>query len=517
MPLVRRVKLAVLGVAAATLVVTGCVFRTAKIDRVDPKGTSIVETSVKAHLLDGTTIIYPTGFVVRDNTVVTRGSAHRYALGSNVPTAAGPIPLDSVVGMESFGVQNHVAKSVVVSTIGIVGGAAAGIVLLKALFGSCPTFYADSAGTELLQGEGFSYAIAPMFEQRDVDRLRIIDAHDGRITLRVRNEALETHYINHLELVEIDRRADELAVGDNSGRPLLVRNVTVPSMRDRAGRNVTTIMAALDNNAYSTEESVIRNVTSSDLRDYIDLEVPAGKDVDSVAIVLDMRNSLLNTVLLYENILGAPGARSLDFLAKDMSRLGTAVEMGRWYAANMGMRVSVMDNGEYRQVARLGDTGPIAYHKVGVVIPAITGANGKIKVRLSFVADDWRIDGIAVTSDFRRPGFKLVHASRVTMADPQQNAASLAALEDPDESYVITGPGQAFSVEFDVGQSTSARSWLLASQGYYTEWVRGSWIKSASGKAFTADNSSLATAVASWHSQRTDMERRFYETRIQAR
>lgn len=103
------------------------------------------------------------------------------------------------------------------------------------------------------------------------------------------------------------------------------------------------------------------------------------------------------------------------------------------------------------------------------------------------------------------------------MPDPSQNAAALAAITDADESYLQTTPGQALSVEFNVGSNPSPRSWLLASQGYYTEWVRGAWIKSATGKQFVPNDATLADAVASWHSKQVEMEKQFYNSRIAAR
>ena len=103
------------------------------------------------------------------------------------------------------------------------------------------------------------------------------------------------------------------------------------------------------------------------------------------------------------------------------------------------------------------------------------------------------------------------------MPEASQNAAALAAIGDADESYLQTSPGQALSVEFDVGSKPSPRSWLLASQGYYTEWIRGAWIKSATGKQFVPDDVTLADAVASWHAKQKEMEKQFYNSRIAAR
>jgi hypothetical protein len=70
-------------------------------------------------------------------------------------------------------------------------------------------------------------------------------------------------------------------------------------------------------------------------------------------VVLRARNSLLNTVLLYDVMLGARGARALDWVGSDLERVGPALELGNWYATRMGMRVG----GDVYFVALLGALG----------------------------------------------------------------------------------------------------------------------------------------------------------------
>ena len=64
----------------------------------------------------------------------------------------------------------------------------------------------------MLEAEAFSYSIAPMFESRDVDRLAVGVDDQGEVRLEVRNEALETHYINHFELIEVGHASHEQVV-----------------------------------------------------------------------------------------------------------------------------------------------------------------------------------------------------------------------------------------------------------------------------------------------------------------
>ena len=127
------------------------------------------------------------------------------------PKATSRVSLDSVVGVETFEGRRLAAQTIVVSTAATAVTGAAAIVLLKVLFGSCPTLYADTGTGPVLQAEGFSYAIAPLLEQRDLDPLRVRPDADGLIRLELRNEALETHYINNIELLAVRHARDARA------------------------------------------------------------------------------------------------------------------------------------------------------------------------------------------------------------------------------------------------------------------------------------------------------------------
>jgi hypothetical protein len=421
--------------------------------------------------------------------------------------------------MEAFDNNYNVPASVVASAGATVLGVIGTAVLAVAIFGSCPTFYADSAGTQVLQAEGFSYSIAPLFEKRDVDRIRLTPTADGTVILYVRNEALETHYINHLELIEVTHNSGETAFPDQQRRAIVVSGISAPAfVRDRAGRDIAELVRAADGVSFSSDPERVRNVSAGDLDDYIDLTIAAPKGADSVAVLLDMRNSLLNTVLLYDHMLAAPGIRSLDWVGRDINHIGNAIAMGRWYNSRMGMRISVLDGGKYRQVARISDSGPIAYRDNAIVVPAIRSGGDSVRVRLSFIADNWRIDAIRTATALRRPRTKLVSAARVKMLDAAQNSPALASLREADEAYLITSPGQSFNAEFDVGKpAPGTRTYMLASQGYYTEWVRGSWIKNASGKRFAPSDAFLVEAIRDWRSKQSEMENQFYSTRISVR
>jgi len=493
------------------------------VDRPATTGDSVtVATPVKAHLIDGSTVVFRRGVRVVGGMVSGEGT--RYSLTLQDSTAVTGLALDSVVGMESFQTVIDGPKTLLVSTLATVGAGLAAVGIACAIdpkcFGSCPTYYSDSAGTLVLEAEGFSYSVAQLFEARDVDRLRFRAGPDGIMRLEVRNEAFETHFINHLELLEVRHASDETVLPDELNRPLVVRDfVSAASARDRLGRNVRAILAAPDGNVYRTDTRVLSRARVGDLEDAIELAVPAPAGADSVVVVLRVRNSLLNTILFYDIMLGDPGARSLDWVGHDLRQVGPAVELAQWYQKKMGMHIAVRDGARFREVAHLKDTGPVAWKDVAIVVPVLEGHS--VRIRLSFPADNWRIDRVAVATHFRRPP-PVVHVlTEVLDAAGQPDTTARANLAAADGRYLETTAGQRFTAAFEVGSAPPAgvaHTFLLASQGYYTEWVRRGWLVAPrAARTFVPSDTALADAIARWRVTQDTLEARFMATRVPVR
>jgi hypothetical protein len=522
------------GVAILSAALASCtIYNTPRVAPLAAAATgtpAVVESPVKVHLLDGSTAVYPLGVIVAGDTVRsarTTPKAVRYGLSLEVVGPAGSIPLDSVVGMESYQDAVNVPASAILSTLAVgvsALGIAATVVVISCInnpkcFGSCPTFYSDSAGTAVLEAEGFSYSIAPLFEARDVDRLRAQADSAGDLRLEVRNEAFETHYINQLGLLEVRHGVDELVLPGSRDEPLATSGFASPAAaRDRAGRDVLAELLAADGRTFRSSSATLDHVTAEDANDYIDLTFPAPAGRDTVALVFRMRNSLLNTVLLYELMLGDPGVRSLDWLGRDLQQIGPAARLGRWYVEHMGMRVAVRDGALLKEVARIPDTGPVAWKDVAVLVPVPRGDT--LRVRLSFPADDWRIDQVRLARDVRRPPVRTLEAVQVTTADRTEDTSALASIHAVDERYLVTSPGQRFWLRFHPGPTAgdSRRTFLLSSQGYYIEWLRGSWVRSEHLAAtFEPSDNALVQTMRRWRAEADDLERRFAATRVPVR
>ncbi|HEV8495819.1 MAG TPA: hypothetical protein VGQ56_03090 [Gemmatimonadaceae bacterium] len=493
-------------------------------------GPVTIGSPVKAHLIDGSTVIFRRGASI--GYVAVEGDGVRYPFLQAAPSrTVSRVPFDSIVGLETFEGKQLVAQSLVVSAAATAVTAVATVGLLKALFGSCPTVYADTGTGPVLEAEGFSYAIAPLLEQRDVDALHARPDSDGVIRLELRNEALETHYINNIELIAVPHRVGSRVVPDQNDRVLIVEGLRpLSAAHDRAGRDMLPVLSAPDGQLFASATATVSSAREGDLDDWLDIEARDLPPGDSVAVVLRLRNSLLNTVLLYEGMLG--GRDAPGWLDVHLQRISSAIDLAEWYTRTMGLRVSVdgaprSANGDLWH-ARLSDVGPIAFRDVAIVLPRPSRDARSVRVRLRFVADNWRIDYAGVASTMSRPTSKMIPLSRVVVHTPDSSSstfndtAAVAALREADGRYLETMPGQRMMLEFAAtAQATSqgtTTTYLIAWQGWYREWVRGAWLAApVRTVAWTPGDGAMLTALRRWQSHQVEMERAFYSTRIPVR
>ena len=500
-------------VAALALVAAACVISTTNhVERTTLRpGATSVESPTRVHLADGSVAVFLYGVSV--DSAGVHGDGRRYSPLRDSSTRVGIVPLDSVVGAESYTRSVNEGRTLVYSAATTVGS----IALFKAIFGSCPTIYSGEGDSARLESEAFSYSIAPLLEKRDLDVLAAQPDAAGELRLEVRNEALETHHIDHVELIEVAHRAGETVLPAPYGDPVAFSAVVpVTTARDRAGRDVRRVLAAADDVPFGTDDSTLARAIDDERahEDWIDVTVPRPAGADSVAVVLRMRSSLLTTVLFYDYMLARPGARSLDWTARDLGRITTVAGLGRWYTRELGLRVQVQEGGAYRQVARLVDFGPIAWRNVAVVVPATSDS---VRIRLAFLADEWRIDRVAVAGRVRRVAGRAVPVSRVTDGDGREHADARDAIASPDARRLATSPGQRMRLHFLTGPARDggARTFLFAAQGYYTEWIRGAWLRApADTLPFDPARVKLGDVLRTWRERRPAMERDFFAQRV---
>lgn len=514
--LMRLIPLVALGLS------TACIVRTVSVEsmtRDQAVGTN-VRSPLKAFHTNGTITVFPRGARVSEDQVIGQGT--HYSLDLRRSTQVASVPLDSIVGIEAFhdGVNPAatLTGSVLIAAGVVIGAVAIACIADPKCFGSCPTIYSYEDGSEVLEAEAFSYSISPLLEGRDVDLLGVRPDADGILSLEIRNEALETHYINHLELLEARHDPGRRAYPNEAGRIVSVGPVLSASdARDRDGVSRAAELRSRDDLVFASSEERMRAVTSADYRDHVELTFPRPA-TDSAALVLRLRNSLLNSVLFYDLMLGSQGAEALQWLGTDVNRIGEAVELGRWFYETMGMRISVEDSEGWVPVARIGDSGPIAWKELAVTVPV--PETDELRIRLTFLADEWRIDYAALAPSVERAEVRPLPVMSVGRIGGAANAEFRARLAEPDEDYLVTTAGTALAVHFRASPvaDDADRTFFLASQGYYTEWIRPQWIRSAaSSDGFRTSPDLVVDLMSRWLEEKQEFEKRFYETRIPVR
>jgi hypothetical protein len=278
---------------------------------------------------------------------------------------------------------------------------------------------------------------------------------------------------------------------------------------------VTAEVREADEAAYESPRALLAGaVQGGDPADWLELSLPPG-DADTTYVVVRLRNSLLTTVLFYDMMLEPAGAAAADWVSEDLGRVGSAAALGAWYRRWMGLRAQVYRDGAWHEVGRLPDSGPIAWEEVAIAVPT---AGRAARLRLAFIADEWRIDAVGVAERPRRPATRALPPSRVISLDGSLEPDALSALRGPDRSYLETRPGHAFRVEFDLPSDATKPAVLLAAQGYYTEWIRRDWLRTGRAQGrFRPTDAVIPELLSRWSRERADLEARFFATRIPVR
>jgi hypothetical protein len=266
--------------------------------------------------------------------------------------------------------------------------------------------------------------------------------------------------------------------------------------------------------AFSSSVETIRSATTRDSRDHLELVFPH-PDSHEAVLILDLRNSLLNTVLYYDLMLGTAGAQALNWWGGSLEGVGKAFEMARWYVENLGLTLEMKEGNGWVEVAHLAATGPIAWKEVGLKIPI--PAEGPVELRLSFMADDWRIDRAALATPAEITDWTLLPVHQVIDEAGGADEEAKTWLASADDDYLVTYPGHSATLEFLPG-STRNTTYLLAAQGYYIEWVRPEWIRSAQQMPpFEAGQGSVERLMAAWLQKRDTFEDAFFNSKIPVR
>ncbi len=340
----------------------------------------------------------------------------------------------------------------------------------KSCFGSCPTFYIPGPAGEDLVAEGFSSSVAPVLEGADIDAIRGPVVGETQFQIQMRNEALETQVVRHVNLLAVPRILGARVFHTGRGEFMEASQVFEPIKAAGPEGSCIAAVRAMDGlERWSMADSI-------DLAERETLEIefpPTGPGTFGIAI--GSRQTLMTTYLFYQLLayMGSDAGRYLAMLERNpgpVRRLVSGIGL-----ALGGIQVLVQDrDGTWKAVGEDHETGPIAKDVRLVPLPGSGPAPTRIRLRLTRGA--WRLDWIALA--------RLEGEAQPVRFEPRDVRTSDGRPDADARQRLTTGlaalttlPGDEYNITFEVPEDSGSYEWFLESRGYYLEWIRGEWLR----------------------------------------
>jgi hypothetical protein len=374
--------------------------------------------------------------------------------------ANGPllVALDDVALIET----NVVHTSPGVAALAVVTGISTAVTAFciaqpKSCFGSCPTFYVDGVAGALLQAEGFSSSVAPSLEARDVDALyRSRPGAAGRLTVTMKNEALETHVVRRVRLLAAPQPAGGrvLATLDGDFREATdARALQACDAEEGDCRGKVQAFDGVERFSLTDAEDLARG-------EHIELQLPAA--AGPRGLVIASRQSLASTYLFYQSLayLGHSAGATIAALERGDRAVGHALARLQQVLGGIEITAETV-GGEWTSAGEVREMGPLAADVV--VVPLPSNATGRVRLRLA--RGHWRLDYLA--------SVRLGPRVAPTVLEPV--SVRDAAGRSMQKGALTTLPGDTYTYAFHVPEG-SAHELFLDSRGYYLEWMRQEWL-----------------------------------------
>ena len=474
---------------------------------------------LKAHMQSGDVCILADHWIVDPSGHFLSGIGERYDFNRN-SKYSGPlnIPVDSVAIFET---NTKIEGSEVsrVRALALLAGmdAALGIYCLtnyKACFGSCPTFYLnDKAPLTYADAEGFSSAVTPSMEYADIDALNGMHVNNGSFAITMKNEALETHCVNNINILAYPLSSGERVYHTPDDAFFLCKGSFPVSSAEASEGNVTSLLDSADRKErFSLADSFNLNT-----REEVYLTFNDVKESSSLGLLLHFRQTLMTTYFIY-SALSYMGDEVGDVLSRVERNHAMIKKLHNGIKEQLGdVDVYIWNPSGKRWVKQSGfyEVGPIAVNKQMMPLP--NWAKGPhVRVKLILNKGLWRLDYAALTEIKQRvdpPSY----SPSVVFNKGLPDTAARAALLSPDR-HLVTMPGNEYKLLYDLPPYKGDYEIFLYSKGYYLEWIRPNWIAEKNfgllHQMIQSPKQYLKTETGNYKRYEKAMEETFWNSRI---
>lgn len=477
------------------------------------------EQFLKAHLKNGEVHIFREMWAVDtiQDLVIGKGSSYDFNR-KKISEGLISIQIDSVAIFETNSKLEGTEKKRI-RALGILAGVdvAIGVFCLtnpKACFGSCPTFYINAQDNfHYADAEGFSTAISPSMEYSDIDALNPQFINENSFSITMKNEALETHVVNSVNLIAFPLQKDERVHQSPQDEFYLCRNIY--SLKKAVGKEgeITGLLQQADRK----ERFSLADEENLSSREEIFLTFEDVKKPESLGLLLSFRQTLMTTYFIY-SAMGYMGDEVGDIFARIETSDSTAEKLKNGIKKELGkidIYVWNPKKEDWEFQAGFYETGPIAFNRQ--ILPFSSSVTGEeIKVKLVLNKGLWRLDQVELTNIVKKVEPEVLDVCEVKKKGITDAVAKAEILGD--ERYLISMPGNEYQFIFEVPGAPQEYELFLVSGGYYIEWMRESWIKEKDILKLKqmVDNPSryLKEEAKSYKEYERSMEQEFWNSKI---
>ncbi len=494
-------------------------YKATKVDLDTLNYGKYVKTQAKLFTTHNTILLFPNGFEINDNLIWGNGIVNNFASANQIRKNV-EVPIDSITAMITYEETTSGSRYFGSFLYGLTAPPLTflGLYCLacpKCCFGSCPTIYTFDGQNYNLEVELFSECISRQLENNDLDLLKQKIINDT-LKLNITNEALETHYINKLDLLVADHPIGTKLLLTIENNLTLFSNFILPTnaiSKDKT--EISKLVSKDDNQYYRSGVEKISELKKGPTFDYIEIPAPP----KATKMLVKYRNTLLSTTLLYDVVVGSQGVDGLEWTDRMNNDPTYASQFKLVYEAFSGIKIKTFTDGSWNAVGLLKDAGPLNWKYNAVELP-ITNSNDYL-IRLEFIPDNFMIDYIAFDTTYTNTNeiiTNIIPPVLITNSENKLDNEPFEFIKNDDDNYLRTYPGDSYSFQYYIpNRNDCEQTVLIKSKGYYNEWVRGEWIKNKPD-SYTFDlydiKGTLSYLADSWLENSSLLENEFFNSRI---
>jgi hypothetical protein len=379
------------------------------------------------------------------------------------------ISFDDITLVETNKLRFHAGNLAAISIVGVPLALTAFYCITdpKACFGSCPTFYAFHDDDWQLVAEGFSSSILPVFEKKDVDMLYWTKNKDRNFSLKLTNEALETHAIRYAGIIAFPKEEGKRVFATAQGEFRRMENLLSPGECIAPEGNCIADVKEMDHRERFSKAGSQNLAEKEEV--VFSFNNPGGKNP---GLLISTRQTLLTTYLFYQGLAytGNYTGYYMSSIENGNNRMKKQVE--RLWDKLGGIEIYMKTaEGKWQLVEVVEEMGPIAADVHLVKLPVNAPANVTLKLKMT--RGLWRIDYLAL-GEICEEATPVVLNPEAVWNKGMQDEESLQLLNDTTK-YLVTFPGDQYRLDYTLPDDRDYEI-FLNTKGYYLEWMRDEWL-----------------------------------------